>query len=542
MEQWRGVGCNARYEVTSIHLPRLALQGSLPSSLGGLGALSSADLHANSLYSSLPSTLGLLRGLLYIDVSGNKLDGKIPASINLLSNAKYLNLSYNQFSGSFPAATRIGIQTYSMIGLEYFDVSHNRLSGSLPTDFMQTHPKLLHLSVSSNGLSGEIPAFVYELSYFAIDNNNITGTVPPYSGIELPINLTTFYMHHNSISGSVPPSLCQGNLSRLSISDNDLVCYSNCLTTVAFFDKGKFDVCNTGTVVVENTCFWVFHIISLHGSLDFSYLFVFLFSLGNILCDFVASTNIGDLLIDWSCAVGVTDQSICKGGPWTGLQCDNSNMVISISLSAQKLLGTLPSSLAGLAALSALSLGYNSLSGTIPSSFGILSSLEFLDLQQNNLRGRIPSCFGNLVSMTFMDFARNKFDGRIPEFSFMDKLILEYNKLSGSIPSSLYTVQNVYLANNNISGEINIPFQVLQAEPIILTLDVKNNDLRGSIPMELCALSSLTVLDVSGNNRLTCYASCLSKVPVHNFGDLLKCTPSKYAKFLINNMYLVSYS
>ena len=259
----------------------------------------------------------------------------------------------------------------------------------------------------------------------------------------------------------------------------------------------------------------------------------------NILCDIVAATNVGEKLSDWSCINGVTDKSVCGGTPWTGVGCDFNHMIASITLSSQQLKGTLPSSLAGLGSLSMLSLGYNSLSGTIPSSYGILGSLQLLDLKYNNLHGVIPSSFQLLCELRILDLAYNKLAGNIPRLhnNVMYKLVLEYNSLQGTIPASLYGIQNLYLSNNNLDGRIEVPPSLLKlSSTALLNLDVKNNKLFGVVPYTLCFITSLRMIDISGNNNLTCYSSCLSLVTTHYFGTVSKCSTGKifHKSFLIH--------
>ena len=241
----------------------------------------------------------------------------------------------------------------------------------------------------------------------------------------------------------------------------------------------------------------------------------------------VAATNIREKLSDWSCVNGVIESSVCSGTPWTGVGCDFNNMIASITLSSQQLKGTLPSSLAGLGSLSMLSLGYNSLSGTIPSSYGILGSLQLLDLQHNSLQGVIPLSFLHLCELKVLDLAYNKLFGIIPALYIkpLYKLVLENNGFTGTISDSLYAIQFLFLSNNHISGSIAIP---PPPDPTnIVVLNVMNNNLLGIVPSSLCSVHSLEMIDVSGNNNLTCYPPCLTNIVRHTFGSIQKCSSGK---------------
>ena len=240
-QEWEGIDCSVDNVVTGIHLPGLSLRGTLPSTLGGLDSLSEMSLRNNSLYSSVPSALGLLQDILCLDLGDNQLSGSIPLSLQYLQNLKYLDLSQNKLSGS------ISSFIYGLSHLQYLDLSHNKLGGSIPTDVTLFASYLSHLDLSSNSLTSSIPRFIFGLSYFAVSYNNITGTIPQSLYPASSMNLITLLLNNNQISGSVPISLCLGNLTQLSVDNNELlVCYSNCLTTLLVLTRGTLGICEKG--------------------------------------------------------------------------------------------------------------------------------------------------------------------------------------------------------------------------------------------------------------------------------------------------------
>ena len=87
---------------------------------------------------------------------------------------------------------------------------------------------------------------------------------------------------------------------------------------------------------------------------------------------------------------------------------------------------------------------YN-LSGTIPSQIGVFRNLTSLLLPKNNIYGTIPIKLNNLKQLRELNFIQNRLTGTIPDLSGLvelETLLLQYNQLDGTIPSSLAVVGN----------------------------------------------------------------------------------------------------
>jgi hypothetical protein len=83
--------------------------------------------------------------------------------------------------------------------------------------------------------------------------------------------------------------------------------------------------------------------------------------------------------------------------------------------SNNRLEGTLPPSLAGLATLRHLDLSRNRLTGTLPGQqLGDLASLRTLDLRENAFGGVLPPELGALTRLTRLDVSRNRLEGPVP--------------------------------------------------------------------------------------------------------------------------------
>lgn len=85
-------------------------------------------------------------------------------------------------------------------------------------------------------------------------------------------------------------------------------------------------------------------------------------------------------------------------GIWAGVTV-HSDHVTEISLSFNKLSGTIPGEIGGLQNLQGLYLDYNQLSDTIPSQLENLTRLTWLNLNRNGLKGEIPVSITSLVNL-----------------------------------------------------------------------------------------------------------------------------------------------
>lgn len=131
------------------------------------------------------------------------------------------------------------------------------------------------------------------------------------------------------------------------------------------------------------------------------------------------------------------------------------------------------------------------------------SLLEKLKLDGNNMTGSLPSELSRFKLKT-LKVVRNKLSNNIPTFlgsiSTLEKLDLSGNLLEGCIPnevSGLVLLSVLRLANNQLSGEIPVCLFRLH----LMRLDLSNNQLVGKIPA-LNFGQQLILLDLS-RNQLT---------------------------------------
>jgi hypothetical protein len=206
-----------------------------------------------------------------------------------------------------------------------------------------------------------------------------------------------------------------------------------------------------------------------------------------------------------------------------------------MNISHAHMYGSLPSTLANLNNLRALSLDHNHLEGTLSHLLGDGWSLVMNDLSLNNndFTGTFPANLMNISSMVRLDAYHNKFRGPLPFTDSMDIemaiLNLGSNRFTGTLPSNwsrFPQLRSLYVNDNFLHGPLP-PIEVggddaaafisliqLNAANNMLTgtlpdslwnhtglkeLALNFNRLRGTIPSRITHLTALQNLDLSSN-------------------------------------------
>ncbi|PHT80800.1 hypothetical protein T459_13815 [Capsicum annuum] len=141
------------FEISDAHI-----NGLIPPGIGNVSGLTTLVFQRNNLMGNIPpaiegevpTDIGGLKAIVELDLSSNHFSGMLPITLGDLQNLKILNLSNNSFSGPIP------LSFASLISLEILDLSVNALSGTIPRSLEE----LLYLkaiNVSFNDLEGEIP-------------------------------------------------------------------------------------------------------------------------------------------------------------------------------------------------------------------------------------------------------------------------------------------------------------------------------------------------------------------------------------------------
>ncbi|KQJ81941.2 hypothetical protein BRADI_5g03960v3 [Brachypodium distachyon] len=191
------------------------------------------------------------------------------------------------------------------------------------------------------------------------------------------------------------------------------------------------------------------------------------------------------------------------------LSLGNVSSLTAIWLESNNLSGPIPETLSLIQNISVLSLGSNSLSGHVSAKLCNISSLIYLGLSENYLTGSIPSCIGNMLpKLENLSMSRNKFDGLIPpslaNASKLQRIDLGYNSLVGPVPSlgSLSDLRLLILERNSLQAE-GWEFLISLTNCLQLQLlDMSRNALNGSIPRSVGNLSTALLRINLGNNQI----------------------------------------
>ncbi|XP_021296150.1 putative receptor-like protein kinase At3g47110 [Herrania umbratica] len=229
--------------LTLLHLPRNALVGTLPTSMGKLRNLERLFLGSNNFSGEIPSFFGNLSHLFELQLHNNSFEQKIPLALRNCKNMQILLLSENTLSGSIPdqlfdAFTSLIIVDMSsnfltgplssdfsnLKNLEELFVYENKLSGEIPKTFGQCFG-LRSLDMAGNFFEGNIPlsfGFLKSLETLNLSRNNLFGTIP-HELEKLPY-LSNLNISFNHLEGEVPKEGVFNKSSRFSIVGNKNLC------------------------------------------------------------------------------------------------------------------------------------------------------------------------------------------------------------------------------------------------------------------------------------------------------------------------------
>ena len=520
----------------SLFLDSNQLSGAIPPELAGLTNLQRLNLGYNDLSGAIPAELGLLPQLQELSLHSNQLSDSIPPQLGGLTQLDWLNLDSNQLSGAIPPELG-GLTELRLLVLE-----QNRLTGTIPPE-LSGLTNIQQLSLSSNrDLTGALPKNLQQLSrlrYLSIARTDVC--VPTDAAFKAWLGtLDSFYS-----SGLV----CDGTRRVLFSAESYEVREGDSVTvSVRLIDRtgdtgwsaevaltampGDGATAADYSGVPESVTItapaieaaFVFTAVA-DDAFDHGETIVLGFQqpLPSGIID--GDPNTATVTIIDPGTEGATDREVLEAlyhatsGPdwrnnthwlsalalseWSGVGTDGSGRVTSLSLSHNRLRGTIPPALGQLSGLQELDLFGNQLSGPIPTELAGLSNLQRLDLRANGLSGTIPTELAGLSNLQWLRLGPNDLSGQIPTelagLSNLQRLDLGANELSGTIPTELAGLRNLRwlrLGPNDLSGPIPTEIgQLTDLQGLILG----PNDLSGQIPTELAGLSNLQMLDLEHN-------------------------------------------
>ncbi|KAF8038899.1 hypothetical protein BT93_B1451 [Corymbia citriodora subsp. variegata] len=465
---WAGVECDkVSGHMISLDLSCSCLSGKINSntSLFRLLRLRSLDLAMNDFNCQIPPSIENLGSLSHLDFSHSNFMDHIPHSLSNLSKLVHLDLSTNMLIGTI-------LPLKNLTQLTHLDLSNNSLNGTIPTYFGDIL-KLNHLDLGSNVLTGEIPSFLgnlVQLKYLILGNNELMGQIP--SSLGNLIQLTFLNLSFNQLTGEIPSSI--GKLIQLT----DINLRSNQLV-------GEIPLSFQNLVELRG--------LTLHSN-----------QLSGEIPSFLGKlTQLTDIILSYNHFHGTIPSTILQLQGLRILDLSSNNLsgtinfdafskaksLFALNLSSNKLSLIVETNITHQFFI--LGLGSCNLNG-FPKFLQDQDSLVMLDLSHNNISGQVPEWFLNLsieflshlnLSSNFLtSFAQ---DPVIFKWKSLSDVDLSFNKLQGSIPIPTPEIRNYFISNNRLSG--------------------------GILPL-ICNLSSIQMIDLSGNNLTGFLPQCLSKL------------------------------
>ncbi|CAL2267949.1 unnamed protein product [Prunus armeniaca] len=464
--------------------------GSIPNQLSSLLNLNILWIDINSLTGTIPAWIGNFSSLHDLFLTENNFQGSIPNDLGRLTSLEKFTLAMNNLSGIVPSSI------YNISSIYSFSLTDNQLHGELPQNLGINLPNLEEIYGGGNNFTGNVPASLSNSSrLLALDfiKNGFTGTLPENLG-----SLQSLYWL-NFASNRLGNGKT-GDLNFLSFLANCTSLETLALDTNHFGGELPRSIANLSTQL---------HVLtlaqnSIHGSIHDG--------IGNLV-------SLNQLEMDNNYFSGSVPDVIGKLQKLRILSLNNNKFsgripsslgnltsLINLYMGNNMFQGSIPPSLGNCRSLLELNLSYNNITGTIPGELVEVSSLSIsLDISQNSLIGSLPSNVGDLVNLVQLNVSNNKLSGEIPttlgSCIMLLRLHLEGNEFEGTIPQSLTnlrSLEEIDISRNNLSGQIP---KFLENFTFLNHLNLSYNDFEGELPKE-GIFSNASGLSVIGNNRL----------------------------------------
>lgn len=203
-------------KLENLYLSNNFLTGHLPT-WPNASSLQHINIEYNNFEGTVPDTWGNLINVLELVLANNQFSQSIPPPLGKLVFLQNLNLANNLLEGAIPTTLE------ALQQLQYFYLENNFLSCTLPDIFDRMRKSLLSLDVSQNSLTGPLPPSITGLVtayYLGLNSNQFTGKLSALDGLS---SLQTLFAYTNKFTGNIP-SVMSGfhRLRSLYLQDNNL--------------------------------------------------------------------------------------------------------------------------------------------------------------------------------------------------------------------------------------------------------------------------------------------------------------------------------
>ena len=524
--------------LTELNLSSNNLSGTIPSALSNLSNLIELDLSSNNLIGGIPSDLASLNNIVYLILSNNNLEGEIPPEIGTLSSLTSLEIANNNLIGTYEGLSKLCEQMNSIFydGNTAISLGNNfdcqwetfcendtcvfeqaqcdiedwkalkalyeNTNGenwinntgwevvkfNIPPDNcdlnklagvgLDNSGKVDFLNLSYNGLNGDIPAEIGNLSHLTsllLINNELSGSIPASIG---KLNkLTELLLDLNKLNGSIPVEI--GNLSNL----HTLRLNENELSGIIPESIGKLS--NLSILWLQTN--------ELTGSIPNN--------LGNL-------SNLTDLSLQ--------SNKLDGGIP---IELGKLRNLEFLWLQQNNITGNIPAEIGNIENLGSLWLQNNKLNGSIPAELGLLTNLISMWISDNKLSGSIPAELGQLTNLENLRLNNNELSGNIPvelsDLNMLSTLELQLNQLSGVIPAFSF-IENYW----GVPSTLNISNNYFTCSDISTNLDDQEINEIIALPQNFVPLNydslKVNIYDTISTNQALIFNV---ELPWNNVGD-----------------------
>lgn len=442
---------------------------------------------------TIPTELGALSGLLLVDLADDalgarRLAGTLPTEVGYLSSLIAFTVQEQAVNGTLPT------ELAALPVLELLNVQGNHLTGTLALH-PEAFPSIVRMGLGENPITGTVPTEVGylgpTLQIMSMDNTNIVGPLPTELGAGVSVMKYEFN-ECPQLDGPIPSTM--GALTTLT----SLRLFS---TTMNGTIPGSLGRCTRlrELLILES---------SFSGALP---------------------TTLGLL----TGLLSFEFQEVCLAEVVRAAQWSSVALSASPRRSSQNpLQGPIPTEVGAWTQLTALAGRNAGLRSFLPTEIGRASSLRSLQLPQNMLAGPLPSELGLLGQVTNMDLHSNEFvhvPRELAQLSSVTKLSLASSSFQGPVPLDVIfngqLLREVDISNNEFRGELRfnasdnvvspalevlnmnalpgvlgkLPTELAVRSPNIKRISASGTGFSANLPSEFGSMSLLETLALSGN-------------------------------------------